>query len=111
MSFCQTFHRIGRLQRTLHTSAKQPTFATRSTLAFVLSATALAGYTLTRPPLQFDATLHPAGAAQVPPPEDGKGLKLIPASEVKKHNTNKDCWVVLENEIWESVDLAVNGSS
>lgn len=80
-------------------SIGQPVRIGQAALVVLLGATGLALCTTT---IRMDS-LHPAEAAQVPVPKDGEGLSLVAASEVKKHNTKDSCWVVLDNEVWESV--------
>jgi L-lactate dehydrogenase (cytochrome) len=31
---------------------------------------------------------------------------LVPTSHISKHNTPEDCWIVVNDEIWDVTDLA-----
>ncbi len=33
-------------------------------------------------------------------------VKLIPTSEIAKHNSHEDCWLVIEDQVWDCTKFA-----
>ncbi|KAJ9100871.1 hypothetical protein QFC20_005360 [Naganishia adeliensis] len=75
----------------------------------IVAASTITFLTLTYTRIHADAQAH---GAVVPEPRAGKtdertlqGEGLIPTSEVEKHATKEDCWVVIGGQVWDMTNF------
>jgi nitrate reductase (NAD(P)H) len=52
----------------------------------------------------LDASTDPAAAAPAPTQQTGPAVKLFTMAEVEAHNTEKDCWIIVKDRVYDCTE-------